>query len=242
MMTATDWIAVGAFLLGGVILGLVLSRVVHALLGKPARPKPLQDAAKPLGGLAFWAGVIAGLVGALGILQPGALDDIPKNALAYLPKILTAAIIIIGANVLVSFVLAALGQGMARASASVQRQVATAVKVVVMGLAVLLAVAQLGIDTTVVNLGVAAIFFGVAASMTLLVGLGGREVAGQVASTRAVRRLVREGDQVTLSDVAGTVLAVHPTSIELSDSDGNLILVPSSRLVQETVTVVRVQS
>ncbi|MEZ5340757.1 MAG: hypothetical protein R2706_04710 [Acidimicrobiales bacterium] len=84
------------------------------------------------------------------------------------------------------------------------------VKSLVMGLAVLLAVAQLGIDTSVINLGVAAIFFGVAASLTLLVGLGGRDVAEQVASTRAVRRLVHEGDQVTLSDVSGTVLSIHP--------------------------------
>lgn len=240
-MTTTDWIAVGGFLLGGVVLGLILSRIVHTLLGRPTRPKPLQDAAKPLGTLALWAGVIGGLVGALGILQPGALDDIPANALSYLPKLLSAAIIIIAANILVSFALAALGQALARASTTVQRQVATAVRVVVMGLAVLLAVAQLGIDTSVINLGVAAIFFGTAASLTLLVGLGGRDVAGQVAATRAARRMVHEGDHVTLSDVAGTVLAVHPTSIELTDTDGNVVLVPSSRLVQETLTVVRVE-
>ncbi len=240
-MTTTDWIAVGAFLVGGIIVGLILSRIVHTLLGQPARPKPLQDAAKPLGALALWSGVIAGLIGALGILQPDALDEIPANALAYLPKVLSAAIIVIAANVLTSFALAALGQALARASASAQRQVATIVKAVVMGLAILLAVAQLGIDTTVVNLGVAAIFFGTAASLTLLVGLGGRDVAGQVAATRAARRLVREGDHLTLSDVAGTVLSVHPTSIEISDVDGNIVLVPSSRLVQETLTVVRVE-
>ncbi len=138
-MTTTDWIAVGGFLLGGVILGLVLSRIVHMLLGRPTRPKPLQDAAKPLGALAFWAGVMGGLIGAVGILSPDSLDEIPANVLAYLPNVLSAAIIIIAANVLVSFALAALGQALARASASVQRQVATAVRVVVMGLAVLLA-------------------------------------------------------------------------------------------------------
>ncbi len=46
---------------------------------------------------------------------------------------------------------------------------------------------------------------------------------------------------MTLSDVTGTVLAVHPTSIELTDADGNTVLVPWSRLVQETMTVVRVE-
>lgn len=239
-MNTTKWLLVAGLLVGGIIIGLIASRIVHTLLGRESRPQPLRDAAKPLATLAFWAGVIGGLIAALGILQPDALVELPRDAVAYLPKVISAAIIIILAKVIASFVMAALGPALARASASVQRQMATLVQAVIMGLAALLAVNQLGIDTSVINLGVAAIFFGTAASLTLLVGLGGREVASQVAATRVVRRLVSEGDRVELEDIAGIVMAVHPTAIELSDDEGQVVLVPSSRLVSETVTVVRV--
>ena len=108
-------------------------------------------------------------------------------------------------------------------------------------LAVLLAVRQLGFDTTVINLGVAAIFFGVAGALMLLVALGGRRVASEVASTRILRKLFREGDTIQIDTIRGTVVAVHPTAVELDTIDGQRVLVPSSRFVADTITIERLQ-
>ncbi len=115
-------------------------------------------------------------------------------------------------------------------------------------MAALLAVRQLGIDTTVINLGVAAIFFGASASLTLLIGLGGRTVATEVASTRALRRLLSVGDTLTLEasaaggSIGGEVIAIHPTSVEVVTESGDVQLVPSSALLTSTVTVRRGES
>ncbi len=241
-MTTTDWIVVGGALVGGVILGLLLSRIVHTILAKPTRPEPLQQAARPLSSLAFSGGLIAGLLVALGVIQPEAVQNLTNDAVAFIPKLLTAAIIVIGANVLSSFATAALRPTLARASSNVQRQAVSITRTTIMLFGVLLAVPTLGIDTTVVNLGVAAIFFALAASFTLLVGLGGRSVAKEIASTRAARRLIRKGDRIQLGGenaVAGEVLAVHPTAIEIATADGETVLIPSSRVVGETLTVQR---
>ena len=78
-----------------------------------------------------------------------------------------------------------------------------------------------------------------AASLTLLVGLGGNGVAREVAATRAVKRLVKQGDTVEIGDFRGVVVALHPTAVELSDGDGGAVLIPSSRLVRETVSIER---
>ena len=238
-MTTTDWIIVAAALIGGFVLGGVLSRLANSVLSNPARPKPLQEAAKPLSSLVFWAGVIAGLMVALGIMQPDALEEIPKDLIAFLPKVISAAIIVIGANVLSSFVLTAIGPALSRASASVQRQVAMVVKTLIVGMAALLAVSQIGVDTTVINLGVAAIFFAAAASFSLLVGLGGRDVATEVASTRALRRLLKIGDVVEVDGNQGRIAAVHPTAVEISTDDGATIYVPSSSFTSSTITISR---
>lgn len=241
-MTTDEWIGVAAAIGGGLLVGLVLSRIVHSLLGRTGRPLPLQQAGGPLSSLAFSLGVVGGLLVALGIIQPAAVEQLRNDAVGFVPKALTAAIIVILANVLSSFATAALGTALARASASVQRQAVRITRFTILVLALLLAVPTLGIDTTVVNLGVAAVFFSVAASFTLLVGLGGRGVAGEVASGRAVRRLVRVGDRVQMGGavaVEGEVVALHPTAVEVLTGDDETMLIPSSRLVSETVEVRR---
>jgi flagellar biosynthesis protein FliQ len=242
-MTTNDWISVAASIGGGLLVGVVLSRVVAIALGRPSRPQPIQDSARPLASLAFSVGLVSGLLVALGIVQPDAVAQLRNDAVAFVPKILTAVIIVILANVLSSFAVAALGQVLARATPAVQRQAAGLARGLILVMALLLAVGTLGIDTTVVNLGVAAAFFAVAASFTLLVGLGGRTVASEVASSRAVRRLVKVGDVITVGQpadqISGAIIALHPTAVELQVGD-DVVLVPSSRIVSETLGVERV--
>ncbi|MEZ5229088.1 MAG: mechanosensitive ion channel [Acidimicrobiales bacterium] len=238
-MTGTDWIIVAGMLIGGILAGLLASRLVFRALAKDTRPPALQEAASPLSSLVLWGGVIIGMISALGVISPDALDQLPKDLIAFLPRVLSAAIIVILANVVSAFALTAIGPALARASAAVQRQVSMAVRGTIVGLAVLLAVAQLGIDTTVVNLGVAAIFFGLAASFTLLVGLGGRGIAAEVASTRTLRRMLAIGDHIQSGDLAGTVVGLHPTAIELETADGERVLVPSSSIASERLVIDR---
>lgn len=237
-----DWILVIAALVGGIILGIVASRIVHALIGSPKRPEPIQNVAKPLSSLALSFGIIIGLVTALGIIQPASLDKLKLDAIDFIPKLMTAAIIVIAANVLSSFATTAMSQTLGRLPLQTQRQANSVVKGAIVTLAVLLAVSQLGINTDVVNLGVAAVFFGIAASLTLLVGLGGNGVAREVASTRALKRLVSQGDTVEVGDNRGVVVAVHPTAIEISKSSGETLLIPSSRFVRQTIQIERVKS
>jgi hypothetical protein len=234
-----DWILVIAALVGGLIVGVIASRVVYAIVGSPKRPEPIQNVAKPLASLALSVGIVLGLVVALGIIQPESLDNLKTEAIAFIPKLMTAAIIVIAANVLSSFATTAMAQTLGRLPAQTQRQANSIVKGSIVTLAALLAVSQLGINTDVVNLGVAAVFFGIAASLTLLVGLGGNGVAREVAATRALKRLISQGDTVSIGDSRGVVVAIHPTAVELSRSSGETILIPSSRFVRQSIGIER---
>ncbi len=234
-----DWIQVAIAIGAGLLIGLVASRIVHAMIGSPSRPEPLQKAAAPLASLAFSVGVIGGLVVALGIVQPDALDQLVEDTVGFIPKLLSAAIIVIAANVVSAFATTALSGVVGRLPIQTQRLAHTVVKATIITLAVLLAVGQLGINTDVLNLGVAAVFFGIAASLTLLVGMGGNGVAREVASTRALRRLVNTGDTLDVGGFRGKVSAIHPTAVEITDAAGRTKLVPSSQLVSETITIER---
>lgn len=239
-MTTSDWIFVAAAIVGGVLVGVIASRIVNAIVGAESRPEPIRNAAGPLASLTLWAGVVIGLVLALGVVSPSALDQLPQDVIDYIPRIISAAIVLIVANVGSSFAQAALAPALGRMPPTAQRQIQSAVRTTIISLAVLLAVRQLGFDTTVINLGVAAIFFGLAGALMLLVALGGRNVATEVASTRAVRRLVRSGDRIRLEALSGTVVAVHPTAIEIATDDGgDVVLVPSSRFISGTFAIDR---
>ena len=110
----------------------------------------------------------------------------------------------------------------------------------------IIAAGQTGIDTVVVNIAVAAMLFGVALSLALLTGLGGRQVAGELAAGRAWRSSLRSGDRIRAvvsgggrndeapAPLVGVVVDVLPTAVEL-DSGGTTVFVPNSRLLDSIV-------
>ena len=240
-MTTTDWIIVAGAIVGGIALGTIASRIVAAILGAESRPAPLRAAAGAIASLAMSVFLIIGLVVALGVISPAALEQLPKDVIAFVPKLLSAAIIVIAANVLSSFAVAAIGPSMGRMPAAVQRRTLGIVKAAILGLGILLAIGQVGVDTTVINLAMAAIFFGLAGALMLLVALGGRTVAEEVASTRVLRRMFKEGDRVSLDSLNGTIVSVHPTAIELQMLSGETLLVPSSRFMSGTISIDRAE-
>ncbi|MEM8922808.1 MAG: hypothetical protein AAGD35_04840 [Actinomycetota bacterium] len=242
-MTLNDWIFVAAALIGGVVVGAIASRAVQIVVGAESRPEPVRNAAGPLASLALWAGIVTGLVIALGIISPSSLDELPKDLVDFIPRVISAAIVVIIGNVLASFAQTAVAPAIGRMPAGVQRQILGGVRVTIVSLAVLLAVRQLGFDTTVINLAVAAIFFGMAGALMLLVALGGRHVATEVSSTRVLRRMVSPGDQVVIDDIAGTVVAIHPTAVEISQAGLTTTkMVPSSRFLNDSFTLARADS
>jgi small-conductance mechanosensitive channel len=238
-MTTTEWILVAIALVGGVGAGLITFRVLRAVAAAPSRPQAIRDAARAVAALGLSICVVIGIILALAVARPSATDQLPREAVDFIPRLLAAAIIVVVAYVVSSLAQAGVALALAHAPANVQRQALAATRAAIVTLAVLLAVGQLGVDTTVLNLAVAALLFGAAGTLMLLIALGGRDVAVEVASTRAVRRLFSVGDRVQMGSVRGTVAAVHPTAVELMTADGRTILVPASHFVAEIVTVER---
>lgn len=238
-MTTTDWILVAAFIVGGIVLGAIVSRVVHRLLAAEGRPASMISAAAPAASMTFWAFVVAGLLGALGILRPDTVDQMSADIIDFVPRVIAAAVLVIAARVIAELASSTIGPTLARAPIHVQRQVLTTIRSVILAVGVLLAVNQLGVDTTIVNIAVAALLFALALSFALLVGLGGRAVASEVAAARAVKRIVEVGDAIEAGAVSGVVTTLHPTLVELVDDDGNVELVAPSTLLRHGLRIRR---
>jgi small-conductance mechanosensitive channel len=235
-----EWIVAAAVVVAAIVIGGVLGRFVTRQLAAPTRPDVLREAAPSVGGLVTSVVSVVGLVVALAVVAPDLLRDVPRQLVAYLPRVLAALVLVIVGRALASAAVIAVDRSTARRPATIRARAALGARVVVLTLFGLLAVGQLGLDTTVVTIGVAAVCFGAAAALTLLVGLGGRQVASEVAAGRSLRRLLRAGEAVTVGDISGTVVTIHPTAVELAQPDGTSLLVPASRFLEYPLTVVRV--
>lgn len=250
------WIGAVIAIVAGVIVGTVASRLVASFLSR-SRIKALRESSPALAGLALSAAVVIGLLVALGFVASDELEQLGDDAIAFLPKAISALIIVIGANVASTFAAAAVASSLA-GTGTAARFAPIITKYAILGGGAIIAAGQTGVDTAVINIAVAALLFGVALGVALLTGLGGRQVAAEVAAGRATRRLLRVGDRVVIGPMAapgrgtesqsergsdvggampgdgtaisGTIADLHPTAVEVV-ADGRSVLVPNTIVI-----------
>lgn len=233
------WLAAGIAVSAGLVLAGIARSVVHRALASDARPAALRSSASALSSLAFSAVLVVGLIVALGFVDPDSLDELPADLVAFVPKALSAAVLLIGANVAASFAGVALERGLAGSPPATRARVASAVRITLLAAAGLLAAAQLGINTTVLNLAAAALLFSIGAAFALLTGLGGRAVSAELAAGRSVRKMLASGDRVEIGAERGLIVEIHPAAIELQGEDGTSTLVPHSHFLERPTKVTR---
>ena len=138
-----EWIGAAIAAMVGIVGGGVLRTVAVRAIGKEGRPEALRSSAGALGSLVFSLAVIAGLLVALGIIDPDSLEQLPEDLIAFAPKAISAAVLVIGANIAAAFATAALDRSLAGMPARARRRVTSGVRVALLGAAGLLAAGQL---------------------------------------------------------------------------------------------------
>lgn len=203
------------------------------------RPDAVKAVAPVTASFVVWAIVASGLLFTVATASPETLKPIPTKLIAYFPRVLVAGALLIAGNVGGTLIALAVGRAMLKATGARRPSVERLAKALPVALTAVIAVAQLGVNTTVVNLVLAAVVFGLAASSALLVGLGGRDVARHLAAGRYTRTLVRAGDTVVADGLRGMVNAVHAASLEISADDGAVLHVPHGQLLDQILRVQR---
>jgi len=182
--------------------------------------------------------VVVGLLVALGFVQQESLTKLRDDTIDYLPRVLSALIVVILGGVAGTIASTATMESIGRSMGRLGEQLPTVIKAIITAFAVILAASQLGIDTTAINIAIAAVMFGVGLAFALVVGFGSRPVATEVASGRALRRLMSPGDFIESGEVRGTIVAMHPTAVELSH-DGQNTLMPNTGFTKAGFNVSR---
>lgn len=229
------WVAAGASVAGGFVAGIILGWLTRRALRSPRRRPEVQELAGPTATFLFWLAVATGVVLAVAAVEPETIEDVPANLLAYVPRILSAGLILLAGRALAVATAAATAKTVARALGRPSSHAATIVRVAVNAAAAVLALAQIGVETTVLVVLSGGVALSIGLAFALLVGLGGRDVAREIAAGRYLRRFIAPGASLRSSGLHGSVVALHPLTVELVTDDGRRLHVPHSRLLGDVL-------
>ena len=225
-------IAVGA----GLLLGAAAAIVIRRQLSRAHRRLAAQEIAKPLSTFAFWIVFAAGVLVAVAVSSPENLETVPTELLAWLPRLAVAGLLLIGGYAVGLTIAAAVGRAVERVAGHRNRMLERAVRTVVLAGSLILALSQVGVDTTVVNLLIAGVVFATAAVLAGISVVGGRQVAAHVAAGRVLQRVIEVGMQIEAGDVAGVVAELRVAHV-LVDTDDGRILVPYGILMDKPIRI-----
>jgi hypothetical protein len=219
----------------GIMSGLAGAGILMLALTKGRDDDPLyRDSARSMALVWFVMFTTAGFVIAASIVNRDSFEDVPAALVDLVPQFLVAGLIVVVGRALAL----AAGSYVARAVAvqsRVRDQAALLVRTAVTAAAVVIALDQLGVDTTLLQIVGGAVLFGLSAAAALLVGLGGREMAAEIAAGRYLARVVHIGDRVEVTidaeRVSGRVAALHPATLELHLADGSTRHLSNSRVL-----------
>lgn len=229
LVRALAILAIGVIAAG--LAGLTVRRLV-AKSSSPAVARSAGDAAS----LTLWVVLAAAVAITIGFLSPGALTPLPTLILRYLPRVLAAGLILIGGRVLAVVASRLVGRASEQAAVS-STVLSTGVRWTILGLAIVLALGQLGIQTVILQILAAGLIGGVALAFALMTGLGARDVAASIAAGRVLRRQLTIGDQVTAGAIAGVVESLGPASIAVRLPDGGLVHLSYARALDSPLRV-----
>jgi hypothetical protein len=152
---------------------------------------------------------------AIGFINPETLEPIPAEILRESPRVLAAALVLIAARAL-AFAVGGLVNGAFEGSgARMRSQMASLGRMLVYSVAIVLALSQLGVETTILSIIVGGVVFAGGLAFALLVGLGGRELGGELAAGRYL----------------------HPASVELVVEDESSVHLANSLLTKGEMRV-----
>jgi small-conductance mechanosensitive channel len=227
----------GIAVVGGITLGAVAGGLTRWLVLRGSRRDGSDSVASAAAGFVFWVAVAIGIAVAVGLLAPDALDPLPQQFLAYLPNVLVAGLLLIVGRAAATMASAVLGKGLARATGRTRREAAVGLRLAIMAIVIVLALSQLGVNTAILMILTAAVLFTAGTAMALLIGLGGREVARDVAAGRYLRRFLSTGTYVETSIQTGRIVALHAATTEFQGDPTGTIHVPNSMLLNDRIHI-----
>lgn len=234
-MENSEWIWAAVAFGSGLLFGEIAGRLIRGAMAR--RGDGARDAAPAVGTFVFWGSTAVGLLVATAIIDSRVLEDLGSRLSDNVAHLLVAFLLLIGGYAASIAVAAMVGQSARKATGIRQVALERLLRIVIMAFAVVVALTELGVDSSVLVVLLAVTVGAPALTLALITAFGSRDVASQIAAGRALRHQLHAGQFIRCGDEMGTVVAMHPATVEIERSDGTRVLIAHSILLREPVSL-----
>lgn len=162
-----------------------------------ARGGVKADLSHLIGRAGYWVVLVFAIMGALGALNLQPINQFAQSLLAYVPRLFTAALILMSGYLLSNFVSQAMLIAAVNAGLPPARALAACSRWGVQLVAIAMALEQLGIAQNIVVVGFGIAFGGVVLAAALAFGLGAKDLAKEFLERQFGRNGSRSKDDLT---------------------------------------------
>ena len=163
------------------------------------------------------------------------VSDIIVSIIAFMPNAITAAIILLVGFVVADVIQNAINTKLTAIGLEYARTVSKVTFGFIIILALTVALAQVNIQTELLNASVKIVLAAVGLALALCLGLGLKDIATNVVSGVYSRDIFESGTEIEFDGEVMVVAGVGPVTTKLRREDGGFVIVPNTKLITEPV-------
>ena len=186
--------------------------------------------------LLFWVLVLGVVKLAADTMDIRDVSLIIQRVIAFLPRVLTASIILLVGFLVADFLQGAVEKTLESFGLDYAKTLAGILFGFIVILVLTVALSQLGIQTELLNATVKIVLAALALALGLALGLGLKGHAGNIVSGVYARDLYQVGTEIDHEGEPATVAGVGPLTTKLRKRDGSFVIVPNDHLISRPVT------
>ena len=228
----------------GQLMRLVVSRLFRALgrmlpgrLLQRGLPRPTleREVSDVIGLIVFWAVVLFFVAAAANVLGLPVLSASMSGIGLYVPRLIAAVLIAVAGLIIGNLARDAAAAASAAAGTPFAAAIGQIVRAAILITSGLIAVAELGIDITLLTAIISVTLLAGLGAFALAFGLGAREAVGNIIGAHYARQTLEVGRRVRIGDVEGTIATITATAV-IVQAPGHQVVIPA-KLFNETTSV-----
>lgn len=205
-------------------LGAGIERVLQAVGISSLHVRLKWPIGEILGWIMYWVVILLFLRAALASLKLPSLAELLGRLITYLPNIFIGALLIIGGIILGNIIRDKIRVNAHTVGFRQAEMLGGLVRISIIILAVLVGLAQIGLDVRLFELILTIFVAALAGSIGLAFGLGAGSTVSNIISSRYVRKNYKTGQQIRIHELQGKILEINPTGIVLDTKSGRTFI------------------
>lgn len=213
----------------------LLERLERVLPGRvlPAEESEVERlAVRVVGALVFWLVLIIAAEVAFEVLGLETLITAFAGFASYLPRVIAAALVVIGGVLLANFSASSVERAARAANVAYAASVGKTVKVAVLSIALVVALAQAGLDSTLLVVATSTVLGAFLGAIALAFGLGAHGTVSNLIASHYLQRIYAVNQKIRIGEHEGRIIELSPTGVLLDTSEG-VVLVPGSKFSEQ---------